>query len=427
MASKEKIRELRCQADNIVTENPTGLFPEFDFQRRSKGWCSGNSLKLDGSYGASKHKVWIYDNRPGFLFDYRGNVSVSFWDYLENVRLTPSPLTTLMDYAGLEIPTVQSDYQAKPELIADTHPMILKRCMSLFADALHCSESGRPVLSYLSQRGYSERDIIRMKLGALPDLPLLHQQLSELPLDKKYINFFVKRMEAFSEHPLTVPSYGKRGKLEGFVFRNIVHEDVTNDIPKYKNMLNMKRDDSVLNVPNDCSDIIIVEGILDALLAKARNQRNVVPLQGSSLSDYQLDSLAALKVTRLIFCLDNDETGRESTRRNVERALYHDYPFEIYVVALAAPYKDADAIIRQRGIAGFQEEVYYAIGVGEYLAMQLMMQFPKRNQSRPLPALMRTRLHQAAAPFRSQLISQPLELEDFDTLIDTYVRTSNHL
>ena len=424
-------KELKDEAYRIISEHPCCLFPEFEFRRNSKGWCSANTLKIDGTQGTARGKVWIYDSRPGFLFDFRGDVPINFWDYLEKVRNDPSPFQTLLDYAGLSLPQVQHNPTAKVELVADIHPFILRKCLEIFADELGNSEIGCEVRAYLAIRGYDDTEITRMKLGALPDIEDLRKKLqSSLDIEQKYINFFLGKLYhqkngvtySYFHHRLTIPCYGKHGKLEGFVFRTIDPSRLPEGESKYKNLSNMNRDAGILHVPRGTTELIIVEGVLDALLAKAKGARNVVSLNGSGLNEAQADMLAAEGIKRVILCLDNDDTGHDSTYRITMRLLEHEHSFEVYIAALPEAIKDVDQLITEKDMDAFYDTIYYAIGMGEYLATQLQQQFPKRDEIRPLPSMQRRRLLDAAEPIRQQLQAFPLELGDFERFINNFVK-----
>ncbi len=345
-----------------------------------KGWYSTNRRKIDGTFGSSVGKLWIYFDRAGYLFDFRGNQSISFWDYLEKYQGITEPFKTLMDYAGLSLPTpiYSKDYDPKAltELVADIHPHVLRVFHELAMQDMGTSDIGCEVRAYLGSRGYSndDVDIHRMKLGAIPELATLKDRLKDkLPkLEEKYINFFCKRMEYYTEHPLVIPCYGVYGALEGFVFRQIQCERFTinEELPKYKNLKSLNRE-------------------------------------------------AGIK--RIILMLDNDDAGQDATLRITQRLLDHAHPFEVYIAQMPPKiiggFKDPEEFLLQYDTQALMEEIHYAIGMGEYLATQLLKQYPKRDASRPLPAMQRTRLLEAAEPIKEQLASFPYELGDFERIV----------
>lgn len=422
MATEDELRQLRIEAYAIISENPCSLFPEFDFRRNGKGWYSGNTLKVDGSVGTAKNAVWIYDDRPGYLYDYRGGQSVTFWDYLDAVRGVSSVFKTLIEYAGLTIPASPSSRNEPIELVAKIHPYILSKCQQIFTDDLGVSDIGCEVRAYLAQRGYDDKQVDRMKLGVLPDITELKERLKkELSIEDKYINFFISRMYSYANHRLTIPCYGKHGRLEGFIFRTIDPSSLPNGDSKYKNMMDIDRSSGVLNVPRGTTEVIIVEGVLDALLAKAEGIRNVVSLNGSGLNNEQIMALAEIGIERIVLCLDNDDTGRDSTYRMTKRILEHDANMMVYITQLAEGIKDVDEFITKHGRDAFIEEVHYSIGMGEYIAKELIKQYPKRDVMRPLPAMQRDRLLDAAKFFEPYLNTYKHEFTDFERELEAFV------
>jgi DNA primase len=326
-----------------------------------------------------------------------------------------------MEYAGLSLPNDSYNPNEKIELVASTHPFILRKCLNIFAEELGNTDIGCEVRAYLAQRDYTNTDIDRMRLGALPDLPRLQARLEqELNIEQKFINFFCKSMEHYQHHPLAIPCYGKHGALEGFIFRSIDSGSLPETEDKYKNMSKLNRDASVLNIPRNTKEIVIVEGVLDALLAKARGARNVVSLNGTGLNDAQIDALAELGIERIILCLDNDDAGSDATFRHTKRLLAHEHPFEVYITELPEMIKDIDELIIKHGIEAFYDAIHYSIGMGEYLANELIKAYPKRDVYRPLPAMQRKRLMDAVSPLKLQLKSFEWELRDFLSIVDKY-------
>ena len=426
MATRDELKELKDQAYKIISENPSAAFPEFEFKRSSKGWYSGNALKLDGTQGTVRGKVWIYNDNPGFFYDFRGSVTTSFWEYLEKVQRIDQPFTWLMETASIEIPkekrNASSNKNAPVTLIANTHPLILKQCLKFFAQTLHDPVTGSKVRIYLAKRGYDDALVQKMKLGAIPELPVLRQELETLNLEAKYVNYFLKGMEKYIQHhPLAIPCYGRGGQLEGFTFRAI-ESNIPDDLPKYLNMPGLSREAGVYNIPHAVSEIIVVEGVMDALLARHGHQmRGVVPLQGSGLNEEQLTTLADMGVERLVLCLDHDDAGESAQQRIVERILKGKHPFEVYSVKLPFDVKDVDELIIHHGIDAFKRCLQEAIGAGEYVAMQLCRDFPHSKPNLPLPSRQRSLLLAACAVYYQHLANKPLEQHDMLRVIYQHI------
>ena len=425
MATRDELKELKNQSYKKISENPCTTFPEFEFKHDSKGWYSGNALKLDGTQGTVRGKVWIYENNPGFFYDFRGSATMSFWEYLEKVQRISQPFVWLMDMAAIEIPKEKHsgsfDKKALVQLIANTHPFILKHCLKLFASTLLDSPNSAKVRTYLTKRGYDDSLVQKMKLGAIPELPTLRLELENLNLESKYVNYFVKGMEKYIEHhSLAIPCYGKGGQLEGFTFR--ATDTIPDDVPKYLNMPGLSREAGIYNVPYGTKEIIVVEGVFDALLARHGHQmREVVPLQGSGLNEEQLTTLAEIGVDRLVLCLDHDHAGESATRRIVERILKNKHPFEVYIVTLPFDVKDVDELIVQHGIDAFKQCLQEAIGVGEYMAVQLCRDFPHSKPNLSLPSRQRSLLLAACAEYYKHLADNLLEQHDMMRVIYQHI------
>ena len=178
-----------------------------------------------------------------------------------------------------------------PELVGGTHPRILRECLAVFKRELRDTENGDEVMRYLrEERGYSAEIVEKMRLGALPDTYKLQKELYKLPLEKKYADFFVKKLGRFGAHRLAIPCFGARGSLDGFIFRTI--EETKDGTPKYRNMPGMETDGGVMNFGRGTEEIVVVEGVVDALLLKAHGRANVVSLIGCNLNDAQIAKLA---------------------------------------------------------------------------------------------------------------------------------------
>lgn len=436
MGTNDKMKELKAEAYRIISQDPRGIFPEFEFIRNGKGWYSGNTRDVEGTIKSQKGKVWIYDTRPGYFYDYRTSESVSFWDYLVKVKGIQTPFPTLLEYAGLQIEQQSHKNPNEMELVGGVHPFILKKCMEIFAEELAASETGREVREYLENRGYSNNDIEQMKLGALPDLEVLREKLfKELNIDRKFIDFFIDRkmkfrdregyiIEQYKYHPVTIPCFGMHGKIEGFSFRCVAPSSLPEGQGKYKNLKDTNKEKGVLNVPKGTEEIIIVEGLLTSLLAKAKGARNTVPLCGSSLNDDQIAAIADMGVKRIILCLDDDEAGEKATLNIVKKILRHESTIEVFTVCHDGKGNEIDEMMIEKGIDSFHNLVRFCDGMGEYLAKHLMETYPKRESDGALPSLQRRRMLEDCKVIRASLEAFSLELDDFNGCVEAYIKRS---
>ena len=411
MTQNDAYREFKEQAYAKMSADAPAYFPEFAFKRSPKGWESTNSLKVDGGQGEAIGKVWIFDNRPGQFFDYRTNEYTTFWNYFVNVKRIDKPLVEFSKLTGIALPAREKS-EGPVQLVAGVHPDILNRCLKLFAGHLTKPGRGQQVVAYLKeQRGYSDELIQKMGVGVLPELPVLQKELYTLKIERRYVDYFIKLLEKKDKfHHLALPCFGKHGALEGFIFRAIA--PIPTKEGKYSNLSHLNVDAGILNLPRNCEEAIIVEGILDSLVLKALGRANVVPLNGSSLSEEQLAALTEQGIKRIIFCLDNDDQGEKALSRIVERSLKAGYPLEVYIARLPDGIKDADELVKQSGLDAFDGVISRAIGIGQYLGEQLVKAFPSPEAGQPLPSLLRSRVVKAAADYCTSLPGQPLEQHD---------------
>ena len=352
MIDKEELAALKQQAYTIITRDPRAAFPEFGFRQGSGGWCSTATTKIDGSTGREAGKVWIYSNNPGVIIDYRGEEKKTFWDYFEEYQHVPrrDVLPRLLELAGLELPVInRKKNDSKP--LDGVHPAVLKTAHEYFQQQLW-SDAGKATLAYLIQRGYDEDTIKSMKLGFIPSKTEIRDHLLFRNIDTPYIDFLLRRISDTipDTHPLALPCYGKQGVLEGFIFR-LVDEAliVTTDNPptKYLNMTKLNRSDGLLNFQTGTDEIIIVEGVIDALLAQAKGLQNVVSLNGARVNSAQLDALKEANIKTITLCLDNDAAGKKAASAIVQKIMRSGHNFSVYIAGIPAPYIDVDDLLKQ--------------------------------------------------------------------------------
>ncbi len=95
--------------------------------------------------------------------------------------------------------------------------------------------------------------------------------------------------------------------------------------------------------------ITIVEGILDALHAKAVGIENVVALGGSGMNIRQIELIQDLGVKEINLCLDNDTTGKEATRRIALQIKDREYDISVNKIEMPKNIKDLDQLITEKG------------------------------------------------------------------------------
>ena len=216
-------------------------------------------------------------------------------------------------------------------------------------------DSNDTLLSLLSKKGYDEKQLL--------DIGLINQ------VNGKFYDMFTRR--------ITFPLWDKEGNIVGFSARIYRGEK---DVSKYMNSretIVFKKGETLYNFHNarDAAKrekkIIVVEGFMDAIRVSSIGYKNVVALQGTAMTNEQIEMLKKLRVP-VILCLDNDNAGEIATVNN--GALLVKNNIETLVIRLSGE-KDPDEYIIANGKDAFTDNVDHAL---TYLEFQ--MNYLKKNK-----------------------------------------------
>ena len=157
-------------------------------------------------------------------------------------------------------------------------------------------------------------------------LALNNEYLEQRGLSNKTIESFDIKYHAYFE-AIIVPLYMKK-KQVGYVRRNIKSN------PKYLNSSDLNRDSLLFpydKVELKDNQIIVVEGVFDAINAHDKGVTNVVATLGGIISKGQIRLLGSL-TRNVVLCPDRDTSGLRIAERNTE--LLTKYGFNIsYTIA----------------------------------------------------------------------------------------------
>lgn len=347
------------------------ILPEFGFKRIKQGYISTTNIKVDGSTGKAG-KVYIYDNNISILIDYtRGNSSI--WNYFQekNNLNNYETLKYLANLAGINI---SSEYKNEDiEIIKETNKTseIWEEVNNFFVEALN--KNTKETEKYLDNRGYNTDDIKNMELGYINSQEEVKKYLKERNFSEEEINKAVELNFAIGiSHKLTIPYRDNMGRIRGIIARNINYSE-NDKLPKYLYSTGLKRDDTIFNLKklNGNKELIIVEGILDCLIAQSKGIDNVISLGGTSLNIKQLELIKKYSPKRITLCLDNDEAGKKATLKIIE--LIRNTKIKLYISNLPDGIKDPDQLIKEKGIEEFvsvinNSESYYLYMLEEITA-----------------------------------------------------------
>ncbi|MGN1372045.1 MAG: DNA primase [Candidatus Coprovivens sp.] len=308
-----------------------------------------------------------------------GNVFTFVSEY-ENVSFIEA-VSIVASKCGMELS--QSTLKSNTSNLHKEEFEIMKLAQKFFQNNLR-TDVGKEALSYLKNRGMDEDVIKEFGIGLSIDS---NDSLMTLLTKKNYdINKLIdiglvnnvngKNYDMFSRR-ITFPLWDKDGNIVGFSARIYRGEK---DVSKYMNSREskiFKKGETLYNYHNakDVAkrekQIIVVEGFMDAIRIATSGLKNVVALQGTAMTQEQINLLKKLRV-KVILCLDNDNAGLIATVNNGEELIKNDV--ETYVIRLSGQ-KDPDEYILANGSDAFLENVNKPLSFFEF-----KMNYLKQNK-----------------------------------------------
>lgn len=361
--------------------------PEFEFVRTRAGYRSTNTRKVTGEEGDSKGKVFVYEDSPGYLKDWRGD-RVSIWDYVQQQQGLPdasSVVRRLAELAELSLPEQayspdQVERFKKLQRISDAWESangFFIDCLSREGNIFANMPGARRVRDYLTLplsqggRGYNpatfrlsgqavDRDTPRMELGFIPSLPELIYHLQDAGFDPDEVNELMTRIGKAGpavgrENILTFPYRDHTGRIQGMTFRTVDKAGQS----KYL-YSDFKRGDILFNLRSVAGDrdLVVVESPLDAMHAAALGIKNITALGGSgnSMNRKQIDLAIRFGAKKITLMLDNDSedgvdrAGAKGTDSAIA-FLQKDYPdLRVFVASYPEGIKDLDELLTTYGV-----------------------------------------------------------------------------
>jgi DNA primase len=331
------------------------VFPEFQFKRKRTKWISTNKRKLSGDEGTEVGKVEVWDRTPGQIKDWREG-STSIVDYYIKTKGVDilTACKDLGDIVGISLP--KGDFSEEEVLKWGRKNSLLENANSYFTDLLK-EQEGEEVRKYLQDRGYTEEEVLSMELGFTPPVDCIKKQLLKSGYTEDEISDTLKLNSLVGDkNCLSIP-WRSGTVLKGFIFRSI--EDggskyiYTTGLEKNSGFFNLK------GIKGD-KDLLIVEGVLDALHGEAKGLQNVVATGSSSLSKEQIKDAISKGAKSFTICLDT-EPGRENKTAEIVKKAIKDIEAEgvseIFVLSLPdlnGVKTDLDSYLKTEGIDTFR-------------------------------------------------------------------------
>ena len=299
------------ETDNLtplVFDKIGAIFTELDFKQIAGSWQSGLKLDCTNPTPPRRDKTVVKKSWPAMIIEQgeRPRNIVKYYAETRNLEYYQAR-KELADIVGLELP--KADYSEQQTSERKRRGILADTC-AYFEYCLHSESPGaKDVLKYLTdKRGYSLDLIKAMGLGYIPS----QKQLTDY-LGKKYTADEIKDAIKFNvkigdTHKLAITRISAN-RVIGFNFRTI-----GDHTPKY---LKPKGEELriFINVPAriDKGDLIIVEGEIDSLHAKALGFDNVVCVGRNDVNDEQLLDAQRRGFTSVTICLDREPQSEAKT------------------------------------------------------------------------------------------------------------------
>lgn len=249
------------------------------------------------------------------------------------------------------------------------------------------TEAGAQVYSYLSQgRGWSEELIKTIEeIGAItPEIV------------KKYsaAKFWPNVIRSSKDPFLVIPVYSNNS-LQGFKFRLLNAQGAN----KYINSVGYKKGANpfllsgyrVSKGPEQQRGLIVVEGELDALHAKAKGFNNVIAIAGGEISEELADKLQKLGIIRVTLLLDSEksEAGNIATAKKAYKniAVLDRYNITGLVAEfpqLPGAKTDTDSYLLNHSGQDLQEIINNATNGAIYQLTQIVNKYITETQEGPV-------------------------------------------
>ena len=352
--SKEEINNIRAQADIVNIIN--SYIP---LTQTGKNYTCRCPFHDDNSPSMSvSREKQIY---KCFACGATGNVFTFVSEY-ENVSFIEA-VKVVANHCGIDIDIGKYTDQ-KVEIHTEEYK-IMDLAEKFFQNNLK-TKYGKEAIKYLSERGLNEEVIKEFGIGlSLDD----NDSLLKLLTSKSYkedkllelglINTSPNGAYDFFTRRITFPLWDKDGHIVGFSARIYRGEK---DVSKYMNTketIIFKKGETLYNYHNAKDnakkekEIIVVEGFMDAIRLSANGIKNVVALQGTAMTNEQINLLKKLRC-KVILCLDNDNAGLLATVNNGEELVKNQ--IDTYVIRISGE-KDPDEYVIKNGIEAFQDNI----------------------------------------------------------------------
>ena len=223
------------------------------------------------------------------------------------------------------------------------------------------TQSGLPAKEYLHNRGLTDEDISKFRIGLSLDEPIALKNILEkkgyttkVLEDLGLVNTIDNNTYDVFRGRIMFPLYDTEGHVIGYSARIYRGESVAKYINTKETYL-YKKGNFLYNYhlakdeAKRCKKLIIVEGQMDAIRLYINGVKNVVALMGTALTKEQVDLIKRLRC-EVILGLDGDEAGSTATLKNGEILTQNNITVQVIRINLK---KDPDEYVFTYGVAGY--------------------------------------------------------------------------
>ena len=261
--------------------------------------------------------------------------NIHIWKYIKDSRGLSSNFEVfkiLADSANYTLPELNSDEMLRIEDAIKRNNLI-EEAQDFFKENLWYP-IGKDFLKYLlEERGYSQEDIRLMNLGFNPGYADTCKYLIDKGYSKERFDEVFKWIASRDTHKLTIPYRNHKGNLiniYGRINPGLNEEEHGGKYMPYGAA--SKACPFNMYKVHGASEIIIVEGYLDASIADARGMKNVIGIGGSQIPQEQFKMIVESKPKCVYLALDSDNAGIKGTIDAIER--FNKTSIEVRVVTL---------------------------------------------------------------------------------------------
>lgn len=351
----------RLSAEEIYT-HPAHNFKQLGDRLKVKGGCPHHDSKTGSSFVVtiSSKLFWCEGCQfGGGPADYRASLKAGRWikargrDFGEAVRGLA---------ADANVPLPNRDFS--PEEIARAQKWERRRAV-LAATQDYCqealwsnTEAALEARHYLvAERGLTEEEIKLLPIGYYPSVGEVKDHLTSQGFTKddwkgtgcvwkdteRYITFLWNDSNG---RPLTIYGrYFRKYPPEGSPKTIALPGEKTKQSPLYL--------DRALKAGH--KEIVLVEGVLDAVLLQAKGDTRVCAYVAASCSGDQIETLKRRRINKVTLCGDPDHGGERGTNSNLLRLT--EAGISVYIAPQLPDELDPDEFLLREGMKGWEAHI----------------------------------------------------------------------